>query len=148
MANVNIKFNGKEFLLSCEDGQEEHLEQLSLYLNSKFSDLKKSLGNIGESKLLLITSISILDEYYETKNKTDLHKKEISKITERFKELKSLVYDYRDLKEEEISELSKNQNDLKNEIEANRNDYESLVDKTTIELENFIKKIDPDTKAI
>ncbi len=148
MANVNIKFNGKEFLLSCEDGQEEHLEQLSLYLNSKFSDLKKSLGNIGESKLLLITSISILDEYYETKNKTDLHKKEISKITERFKELKSLVYDYRDLKEKEISELSKNQNDLKNEIEANRNDYESLVDKTTIELENFIKKIDPDTKAI
>ena len=27
MANVSIKFNGKEFLLSCDDGQEEHLEE-------------------------------------------------------------------------------------------------------------------------
>ena len=146
MANVNIKFNGKEFLLSCEDGQEEHLEELALYLNEKFSNLKNSLGNIGESKLLLITSISVLDEYYETKKKLDIQKKEINKITEKFKELKSLVYNYRDLKEIEISELSKNQDNLKNEIEANRNDYESLVDKTTLELENFIKRNDPDTK--
>jgi cell division protein ZapA len=147
MANVNIKFNGKEFLLSCEDGQEEHLEELALYLNEKFSNLKNSLGNIGESKLLLITSISVLDEYYETKKKIDIQKKEINKITEKFKELKSLVYNYRDLKELEISELSKNQDNLKNEIEANRNDYESLVDKTTLELENFIKRNDPDTKT-
>ena len=147
MANVNIKFNGKEFLLSCEDGQEEHLEELTLYLNEKFSNLKNSLGNIGESKLLLITSISVLDEYYETKKKIDLQKKEINKITEKFKELKSLVYNYRDLKEIEISQLSKNQDNLKNEIESNRNDYESLVDKTTLELENFIKRNDPDTKT-
>ena len=147
MANVNIKFNGKEFLLSCEDGQEEHLEELSLYLNEKFSNLKNSLGNIGESKLLLITSISVLDEYYETKKKIDLQKKEINKITEKFKELRSLVYNYRDLKEVEISELSKNQDNLKNEIENNLNDYETLVDKTTLELENFIKRNDPDTKT-
>ena len=147
MANVNIKFNGKDFLLSCEDGQEEHLEELTLYLNEKFSDLKNTLGNIGENKLLLITSISVLDEYYETKKKIDIQKKEINKITEKFKELKSLVYNYRDLKEKEISELSENQDNLKNEIESNRNDYESLVDKTTIELENFIKRNDPDIKT-
>ena len=147
MANVNIKFNGKEFLLSCEDGQEEHLEELALYLNEKFNNLKNSLGNIGESKLLLITSISVLDEYYETEKKIDIQKNEINKITEKFKELKSLVFNYKDLKEIEISQLSKNQDDLKNEIEANRNDYETLVDKTTLELENFIKRNDPDTKT-
>ena len=147
MANVNIKFNGKEFLLSCDDGQEEHLEELSLYLNEKFIELKNTLGNIGESKLLLITSISVLDEYYETKKKIDSQKKEIENITEKFKELKSLVYNYRDLKEKEISELSSQQENLKNEIESNRNDYEDLVDKTTIEIENFIKRIDADSKA-
>ena len=147
MANVNIKFNGKEFLLSCEDGQEEHLDELALYLNEKFTNLKNSLGNIGESKLLLITSISVLDEYYETKKKIDLQKNEIKKITDKFKELKSLIYNYRDLKEIEISQLSKNQDNLKNEIETNRNDYESLVDKTTLELENFIKRNDPDAKS-
>ena len=147
MANVNIKFNGKEFLLSCEDGQEEHLEELTLYLNDKFNNLKNSLGNIGESKLLLITSISVLDEYYETKKKIEIQKKDINKITEKFKELKSLVYNYRDLKEKEISQLSKNQDNLMHEIETNRNDYETLVDRTTIELENFIKRNDPDTKT-
>tara|TARA_Y100000992_G_scaffold193752_1_gene131659 strand:- start:131 stop:577 length:447 start_codon:yes stop_codon:yes gene_type:complete len=147
MANVNIKFNEKEFLLSCEDGQEEHLEELALYLNEKFSNLKNSLGNIGESKLLLITSISVLDEYYETKKKIDIQKNEIKKITDKFKELKSLIYNYRDLKEIEISELSKNQDNLKSQIETNRNNYESLVDKATLELENFIKRNDPDTKS-
>ena len=147
MANVNIKFNGKEYLLSCEDGQEEHLEELALYLNEKFSNLKKSLGNIGESKLLLVTSISVLDEYYETRKKIDLQKKEINLITEKFKELKSLVYNYRDFKEIEISELSKNQDNLKIEIENNRKDYESLVDKTTLEIENFIKRNDPNIKT-
>ena len=120
---------------------------MSIYLNEKFNDLKNSLGNIGESKLLLITSISILDEYYETKNKLDTQKKEIKKITEKFKELKSLVYNYKDLKEKEISELSKNQDDLRNQIEENRNDYEDLVDKTTLELENFIKRNDTDIKT-
>ena len=146
MANVNIKFNGKEFLLSCDDGQEEHLEELALYLNEKFTNLKNSLGNIGENKLLLITSISVLDEYYETKKKIDAQKTEIRNITEKFKELKSLVFSYKDSKEQEISELSENQKKLKNEIQANRSDYENLVDKTTLEIENFIKRNDPDTK--
>tara|TARA_B100000131_G_C17675876_1_gene434399 strand:+ start:54 stop:500 length:447 start_codon:yes stop_codon:yes gene_type:complete len=146
MANVNIKFNGKEFLLSCDDGQEEHLEELALYLNEKFKNLKNSLGNIGESKLLLITSITILDEYYETKKKIDSQKNEIKNITDKFKELKNLVYNYRDLKEKEISELSQNQDNLKDEIEINKNNYESVVDKVTNEIENFIKKNNPDTK--
>ena len=147
MANVNINFNGKEFLLSCEDGQEEHLEKLALYLNEKFNDLKNSLGNIGESKLLLITSIAVLDEYYETKNKIQNQKKEIKNITEKFKELKALVYNYKDLKEKEIYELSKDQANLKSEFEANQKDYEILVDKTTLEIENFIKRNVTDTKT-
>ena len=147
MANVNIKFNGKEFLLSCDDGQEEHLEELALYLNEKFTDLKNSLGNIGESKLLLITSISVLDEYYETKKKIDIQKSDIAKITDKFKELKSLVYNYRDLKEKEISELGTIQQNLNNQIESNKSDYELLVDKTTLEIENFLKRIDTDPKT-
>ena len=144
MANVNIKFNGKEFLLSCEDGQEEHLEELSLHLNNKFDNLKKSLGNIGENKLLLITSISVMDEYFETKKKIEEQKNQINKITEKFKELKSLVYEYKDEKEKEISNLSKDQSELKNELDTHRMSYENLVDKATLEIENFIKKHDTD----
>ena len=147
MANVNIKFNGKEFLLSCEDGQEEHLEELSIYLNNKFNDLKNSLGSIGENKLLLITSIKVMDEYFETKKKIDNQKIELNKITERYKELKSLVYEYKDEKEKEIINLKENQARVKNEIDTQKINYENLVEKATLEIESFIKKHEVDTKV-
>ncbi len=147
MANVNIKFNGKEFLLSCEDGQEEHLEELSLHLNNRFDNLKKSLGNIGENKLLLIASISVMDEYFETRKKIEEQKNRINKITDKFKELRSLVYGYKDDKEKEILNLSEDQLKLKNELETHRISYETLVDKATLEIENFIKKHDTDTNV-
>ena len=140
MANVNIKFNGKEFLLSCEDGQEEHLEELLIHINRKFNDLKNDLGNIGENKLLLITSVKVMDEYYETKKNVEKKKDELKILTNKFKELKSLVYEYKDLKEGEIKELNENQNSLKNEIEINQKHYEKLIDNATDEISNFVEK--------
>ena len=147
MANVNIKFNGKEFLLSCDDGQEEHLEELSLYLNEKFNNLKNSLGNIGENKLMLITSIKVMDEYFETKKKIEKQKIELNNITERFKKLKSLVYEYKDDKEKEIMNLKQDQTKVKNEIDSQKITYENLVDKATLEIESFIKKHTVDSKV-
>ena len=140
MANVNIKFNGKEFLLSCENGQEEHLEELSIHLNEKFNNLKSTLGNIGESKLLLITSITVMDEYFETKKKVDQKIIELKNLTEKFKELKSLVYEYKEKKENEINQLNKEQLQLKNLIDKSKDDYEKFIDHATNEIENFIKK--------
>ena len=140
MANVNIKFNGKEFLLSCENGQEAHLEELSLHLNEKFNNLKSTLGNIGENKLLLITSITVMDGYFETKKKVDQKITELKNLTEKFKELKSLVYEYKEKKENEINQLNKEQLQLKNLIDNSKNDYEKIIDQATNEIENFIKK--------
>ena len=147
MANVNIKFNGKEFLLSCDDGQEEHLEELSLHLNNKFNNLKSSLGNIGENKLLLITSITVMDEYFETKKKIEQKKDELKNLTVKFKELKSLVYDYRDNKEKQISQLNNEQSKLKDEIEKSQNEYESVIDHATSEIENFLKKANTESSV-
>ena len=140
MANVNIKFNGKDFLLSCDDGQEEHLEELLTHINQKFSDLKNELGNIGENKLLLITSVQILDEYFETKKKVEKKKNELKNLSDRFRELKSLVYDYRDKKEEEMKQLSQDHEDFKKEIDKNKEDYEKIIEEATAEIENFVEK--------
>ena len=123
MANVNIKFNGKEFLLSCDDGQEEHLEELLTHINEKFNNLKNDLGNIGENKLLLITSVQIMDEYFETKKKVEQKKNELQNLSNKFRELKSLVYDYRDKKEDEMKELQQDHESFKKEIEKNKEDY-------------------------
>ena len=142
MANVNIKFNNKEFLLSCEDGQEEHLEELSVHLNEKFNDLKSSLGNIGENKLLLISAITTMDEYFETKKKIDQKIKDLKNLTEKFKELKSLVYDYKKQKDNEISNLNEEQKKLKNQLEDNKLDYEKIIEKTADQIESFLTKID------
>ena len=140
MANVKIKFNGKEFLLSCEDGQEEHLEELLIQINKKFNDLKNDLGNLGENKLLLITAVKVMDEYYETKKKVDHKKDELKNLSNKFKELKSLIYEYRDKKEKEINELNENHIKLKNEIEINQKNYEKLIDEATDEISSFVEK--------
>jgi len=141
MANVNIKFNGKDFLLSCDDGQEEHLEELLTHINQKFTDLKDDLGNIGENKLLLITSVQIMDEYFETKKKVEQKKNELKNLSDKFRELKSLVYDYRDKKEEELQRLSNDHEGFKKEIEKNKEDYEKIIEETTDEIESFVKKV-------
>jgi cell division protein ZapA len=140
MANVNIKFNGKDFLLSCDDGQEEHLEELLTHINQKFSNLKNDLGNIGENKLLLITSVQIMDEYFETKKKVEQKKNELKNLSNKFRELKSLVYDYKDKKEEEMKRLSQDHEDFKKEIEKNKEDYEKIIEETTEEIESFVEK--------
>ena len=140
MANVSIKFNGKEFLLSCEDGQEEHLEELLIQINQKFNNLKNELGNLGENKLLLITAVKVMDEYYETKKKVDQKKNELRDLSNKFKELKTLIYEYRDKKELEINSLNKDQLKLKNEIEINQKSYEKLIDEAANEISSFVEK--------
>ena len=140
MANVSIKFNGKEFLLSCDDGQEEHLEELLIQINQKFNNLKNDLGNLGENKLLLITAVKVMDEYHETKKKVEQKKNELKNLSDKFKELKTLIYEYRDKKEEEIKEINKNQNELKNEIELNQKNYEKLIDEAANEISSFVEK--------
>ena len=140
MANVSIKFNNKEFLLACEDGQEEHLEELLIQISQKFNNLKNDLGNLGENKLLLITAVKIMDEYYETKKKVDKTKNEFKNLSNKFKELKSLIYEYRDKKEDEIKKLNLNHEDFKIEIENNQKKYEQLIDEAADQISNFVKK--------
>ena len=140
MANVKIKFNGKEFLLSCDDGQEEHLEELLIQINQKFNELKNNLGNLGENKLLLITAVKVMDEYHETKKKVEQKKDELNALSNKFKELKNLVYSYRDKKEDEIKELNERHNNLKLDIEKNQKDYEKLIDEAADEISNFVEK--------
>ena len=140
MANVSIKFNNKEFLLACEDGQEEHLEELLIQINKKFNSLKNDLGNLGENKLLLITAVKIMDEYYETKKKVDQKKDELQNLSNKFKELKSLIYDYRDTKESEIEKLNFDHENFKKEIDASQKKYENLIDEAADQISNFVKK--------
>ncbi len=147
MANVNIKFNGKEFLLSCDDGQEEHLEELSNVLNNKFNELKTNLGNIGENKLLLITSIKVIDEYFETKKIIESKKKELELLKSKFLDLKNLIYEYKDNKEKEIQTLMDLHDNLKKEVQEVNESYSKIIDDTTKEIDDFVDKINADSSV-
>ena len=138
MANVNIKFNNKDYLLSCDDGQEESLKKLTKFLDKKYSELKDKLGNIGENKLLLITTIQLIDEYFDLKQKVTQQKTKLDEISNKFREIRSLAIDYKNDKEVEIEKLNDELEKLKKTIDENNNIYESMLDKTTQSLEKII----------
>ena len=146
MANVNIKFNKKDYLLSCDDGQEENLKELADRLNKKFNELKSNLGNIGENKLLLISSIKVVDEYYDLLEKIEYKKKEFNNLSEKFKELKSLVIDYKKDKDGEISKLKEDLNKFKIMADENKDVYEKMLDTTTESIEKFIQSSSKDER--
>ena len=138
MANVNIKFNNKDYLLSCDDGQEESLKKLTKFLDQKYSELKDKLGNIGENKLLLITTIKLIDEYFDLKQKVANQKSKLDEISNKFKEIKSLAILYKENKDREIKKLNNELENFKKTIEENSSIYESMLDKTTQSLEKII----------
>ena len=147
MANINVKFNNKDYLLSCDDGQEEDLINLTKFLDKKYSDLKDKLGNIGENKLLLITSIQVIDEYFDLKKRVTSQKDSFENLSKKFKEMRSLVLDYKEGKEGEISKLNNELEKFKKMVEESQNVYESLLDKTTKSLEEIIKDTESSSKV-
>jgi len=142
MANVNIKFNNKEYLLSCDEGQEENLIELAKHLDFKYSELKKDLGNIGENKLLLITAIKMVDDYFDLFKKVKSAKSDFENLSSKFKELRSLAINYKDNKEEEIGKLRDELNNFKTIVQQSKDSYEEILDKTTKSIEKFIESAD------
>ncbi len=147
MANVSIKFNNKDYLLSCDDGQEESLKKLTSFLDKRYKELKEKLGNIGENKLLLITTIKLIDEYFDLKQRVHFQKKKLDNLSQKFLELKSLAIDYKVDKDKEINQLNLEIEKFKKTIEENNNDYESMLDRTTKSLEKIIKNTGSNLKV-
>ena len=138
MANVNIKFNNKDYLLSCDDGQEESLKKLTKFLDKKYSELKDKLGNIGENKLLLITTIQLIDDYFDLKQRVTQQKKKLDDLANKFQELKKLAIKYKEGKDKEIGKLNDELDEFKKTVAESNDLYESMLDKTTKSLEKIL----------
>tara|TARA_B100000029_G_C17377851_1_gene888553 strand:+ start:301 stop:753 length:453 start_codon:yes stop_codon:yes gene_type:complete len=144
MGNINVKFNNKDYLLSCDDGQEENLKELAEHLDTKYNDLKKNLGNIGENKLLLITAIQMVDNYFDLNKKITDKKNDFEKLSAKFKELRSLAINYKSEKEKEIAKLKDHLKKLEKMIDESKVSYEEILDKTTKSIEKFIENTETD----
>ena len=147
MANINIKFNNKDYLLSCDDGQEESLKKLIKFLDKKYSELQDKLGNIGENKLLLITTIQLIDEYFDLKQKITAQKAKLDVISNKFKEIKNLAIKYKEDKDIEIKQLNEELDKFKKTIDDSNSLYETMLDKTTQSLEKIISNTESLSKT-
>ena len=147
MAIINIKFNNKDYLLSCDDGQEESLKKLTKFLDKKYSELKDKLGNIGENKLLLITTIQLIDEYFDLKQRVTQQKKKLDNLADKFQELKKLAIKYKEGKDKEISKLNDELDKFQKIVEENNDLYESMLDKTTESLEKILSNTELTSKV-
>ena len=139
MGNVNIKFNGKDYLLACDDGQEENLKNLGKHIDKKFENIKKKLGNIGENKLMLINAIQIADDFFALNKKVKKSKSEFEVISNKFKELRSLAIEYKNDKDQEIQKLNQDLENLRSLVEESKSSYENLLDKTTKSIQDFLE---------
>ena len=140
MANINIKFNNKDYLLSCDDGQEEDLKNLTKFLDKKYL-------SIGENKLLLITAIQVIDDYFDLEKRVMSQKTNFENLSSKFKEMKSLIIDYKEGKETEISKLNTELDKFKKMVEESQSIYENMLDKTTQSLEVIIKNTETSSKV-
>ena len=140
MVNVNVNFNGRDYLLACEEGQEEDLQKLTEELGKKFNQLRKDLGNLGEGKLLLITAIQVIDELYTLKTSLKKLKDHSSDLEIKFKEIKNLSISYKEDRDKEVEELKVKLDELKKTIEENQNNYTQILNKASESINSFITK--------
>jgi cell division protein ZapA len=81
MAQINVTVNGRDYTVACDDGEEAHLKDLARYLNNQVQKLADSVGQVGDTRLLLLAGLVVADELSEMLAKID----ELSSELERLK---------------------------------------------------------------
>jgi cell division protein ZapA len=62
MGQVVVKVNGRDFALSCPDGQEPRIRRLAQYVDAKIGEFVGTVGQVGDARLLLLAALVITDE--------------------------------------------------------------------------------------
>lgn len=93
MAQVTVHINSRSYSLACEEGEEEHLRELAQYLDSQVTDLKDRFGAIGDSRLLVMASLLIADQFSETLAEVEGLRDEVSALRNGSSEVRELTAD-------------------------------------------------------
>jgi cell division protein ZapA len=71
MAQVEVTVNGRNYIVACEDGEEEHLQSLAAYLNHNVTELANSIGQVGEARLMLMAGLLLADELFDARGSVE-----------------------------------------------------------------------------
>ncbi|MGH6924952.1 MAG: cell division protein ZapA [Propylenella sp.] len=72
MAQVNLTVNGRIYRMACEDGEEEHVEELGRRFNAAVDELRGALGEIGDQRLMVMAGILMTDRLNDTERRLAL----------------------------------------------------------------------------
>jgi len=62
MGQLVVKVNGRDFPLSCDDGQESRIRRLAQYVDAKIAEFVRNNGQVGEARLILLAALAVADE--------------------------------------------------------------------------------------
>ena len=83
MPLVNVLINGHAYTVACDEGEEEHLRELSQFLDRRVRDLVGSVGRVGDARLLLMVGLVVCDELVAAEARADETARELALLTEK-----------------------------------------------------------------
>jgi len=82
MAQVTVLVNGRNYTLACEDGEEEHLTALANFIDSRVAELGRSVGQVGDARLMLMASLIVADELAVANERVEELEQELEKAAQ------------------------------------------------------------------
>ncbi len=71
MAQVEIRVNGRDYKVTCDDGQEQRLQELAAYFDRQVTEITDDLGQIGDARLMLLAALTVCDEMFEARARAE-----------------------------------------------------------------------------
>lgn len=81
MPEVNVEINGRRYRMACEEGEEQHLMSLAERFNQSIEALRKSFGEIGDTRLTVMAGIAALDDLFEAERRIALLQQDVANLT-------------------------------------------------------------------
>ncbi|MCP5432172.1 MAG: cell division protein ZapA [Alphaproteobacteria bacterium] len=101
MSQVSVSVNGRSYIVACDEGEEEHLRELSRYIDKHVSSLADSIGQVGDSRLLLMAGLLVCDELSDALTRLDELEQEIQSL----KDVRSTIIEKAKTSESQVAEV-------------------------------------------
>lgn len=83
MGQVTVNINGRRYQIACDDGQEAHLSRLGTYVDKRVGELVAAVGQVGDSRLLVMVSLLVADELSDAYGQLESFKNQDGGVAQR-----------------------------------------------------------------
>ncbi len=110
MASVAVTINGRRYEIACEEGQEAQLSRLGRYVDDRVRQLAAAVGQLGDTRLMVMTSLLLADELSDKNEELETYKVEHSVAVRERKD--EMIVQKLDRLTQKITEIAKTMDDL------------------------------------